>query len=179
MPTPLTPSGSLRSVLDGESCVDLSTLVDTCQYVPIIRPKGHDDHNYTGARGDFVLAPGIDRFSNYRVAYGVDGPSPTITTTHPVIYDARFGVFRRLSPKECMRVAGYKDDFSFPRFMTDSDVYSAVGKGFDLFTIRKLGESISTYSCLGPRHPLKQPLATVSMFLLIGTIVDLGVLPKK
>lgn len=58
----------------------------------------------------------------------------------PVIKD-RWGI-RKLTPRECARLQGYKDDFRFPEALSKNQVYKQIGNSVTVPLIVKLAESI-------------------------------------
>jgi hypothetical protein len=44
-----------------------------------------------------------------------------------------------------MNMAGIDDTFCFPDYVCERDIYSAVGKGMDMYTLRSIGKHLDTY----------------------------------
>ena len=143
MPPPTESGGGkdLVDCLEPVEDLDLNSLIDNRRWLKSKRVYNDD---YTGAKSDFYIDDPGD-LSVHNTAYSIFGPAPELTNTPTVIYDNRVGVFRRLSAREYMRVAGLEENFEFPHVFSDDDVYSAVSTAFDQHAIKAVGESVFSY----------------------------------
>ena len=76
------------------------------------------------------------------------GLCPTLTASMgmggnnvPIIKDNR-GQIRKLTPRECLRLQGFPDNYIIPGELTDCQVYKQIGNSVTVSVIRRLAEEI-------------------------------------
>ncbi|MCL2184379.1 MAG: DNA cytosine methyltransferase [Treponema sp.] len=90
----------------------------------------------------------IYQFRRVYVRENKSGVCPTLTANMgmgghnvPLIVDNN-GNIRKLTPKECLSLQGFPDDFIIPQGMTDTKIYKQVGNSVSVSVIRRVAEEI-------------------------------------
>ena len=136
LPTSPNPR-TLRDVLEPVQDLDIRALTASQRYS--LKEGYHARHGE--ANGAYTTASK----GQHSTAYDVDGVAPTLTTTPVVIFDDRMGEFRKLSPREQLRVQGVPDSFNFPPGTTYSNATAMIGRGMDGHCISAMGRAIRDY----------------------------------
>ena len=90
----------------------------------------------------------IYQYRRIYVRENKSGVSPTLTANMgmgghnvPIIKDTK-GNIRKLTPKECLMLQGFPDNFIIPNNLVDSKIYQQAGNSVSIPVIKRIAESI-------------------------------------